>query len=149
PAPAALLDQHPVRERGLRILVERLQVRRRRCGVEVVVELLDVLAVVAFGPGEPEEPLLEDRIAPVPERQRQRDAALPVADPEQPVLAPAVRAAARVVVRKRLPGRPVRRVVLPDRAPLPLGQVGAPALPVLLTASVLDEALLLAHGPCD
>ena len=114
----------------LRILVERLQVGVRRRGVEVVVQLLHVLAVVPLGPGEPEEPLLQDGIAPVPERQREAEPALAVGDAEQSVLTPSVRAASGVVVRQVVPAVAVLRVVLPHRAPLPLGKVGSPPLPV-------------------
>jgi hypothetical protein len=59
-------------------------------GVEVPPIVLDVLAMVAFGPGEPERPLLEDRVIPVPERQRQAQPLLGVAEPGQSVLTPAV-----------------------------------------------------------
>jgi plasmid stabilization system protein ParE len=68
----------------LRILVERLHVGVRRRGVEVEVELLDVLAVVALGSGQAEEPLLEDGVAPVPQRHREAEAALAVVRAEQP-----------------------------------------------------------------
>ena len=54
----------------LRVLVEVLHVRVGRRAVEVEVVLLDVLAVVAFTVGQPEQPLLEDRILAVPQRQR-------------------------------------------------------------------------------
>ena len=52
----------------LRVLVEHPHVRVRRRAVEVEVVLLDVLAVVALGAGQAEEPLLEDRVAAVPQR---------------------------------------------------------------------------------
>jgi hypothetical protein len=70
----------------------------RRGGVEVVVALLDVLAVVALGPGEPEQPLLEDGVGGVPEREGEAEPALAVGDAEEAVLAPAVAAGAGVVV---------------------------------------------------
>src|SRR5581483_36795 len=104
--------------------------------------LLDVLAMVPLGAGEAEEPLLEDRVAAVPQSQREADAALAVADPQQAILPPAVGAAAGVIVRQVIPGVAVRRVVLAHRPPLPLGEVGPPALPVLLAPGVLLET----HG---
>src|SRR5262249_15848290 len=113
-------------------------VRRRR--VEIVVELLDVLAVVALGAGDAEEPLLQDRVAPVPDSEREAEAPLAVADPEEAVLAPAVSAAARVIVREVNPGIPVGGVVLAHRGPLPLRQVRPPALPVGLAAGIGVEA---------
>ena len=88
--------QPRVRELALRILVEHLHVRVRRRGVEVEVVLLHVLAVVALGAGQAEEALLQDRIAAVPERQREAEARVAVADAGEAVLAPAVGARARV-----------------------------------------------------
>ena len=48
-AAPVLLDEPGVREFTLRILVEHLQVGVRRRGVEIVIQFLHVLAVVAFG----------------------------------------------------------------------------------------------------
>src|SRR5581483_9788992 len=107
--------------------------------------LLDVLAVVAFGAGQAEEALLEDRVLLVPEGEREAQARLAVADPEQPVLVPAVGAAPRVVVGQVRPGVALGRVVLAHGAPLPLGQVRPPALPVPLAPAVLVQSGLL--GP--
>ena len=118
-----------VGERPLRILVEALQVGVRRRRVEVEPVLLGVLAVVALAVGEPEHPLLEDRVGAVPERQRQAQSLLRVADPGDAVLAPAVRARARLVVVQEVPGVATGAVVLADGAPLALGQVRAPRLP--------------------
>src|SRR5262249_11356241 len=136
-------DQRVVRERRVRVLVEGLQVRRRRGGVEEVVELLDVLAVVALGAGQPEQALLEDGIAAVPQREGEAQPALAIGDAEEAVLAPAVGAAARVVVREVVPAGAVRGVVLADGAPLALRQVRAPARPVALAALVLVETAAL------
>ena len=83
--------------------------------------------MVALGAGQAEQPLLEDRVAPVPQREREAQPALAVADAEQAVLAPAVGAAARVVVREVVPAVAVGRVVLAHRAPLPLGRGTAPS----------------------
>src|SRR5665213_387013 len=110
---------------------------------------LDVLAVVALGVRQPKEPLLEDRVPPVPERDGEAQPAFPVGEPEKPVLAPPVRPRARVLVREIAPALAVRRVVLPHRAPLPLGQVRAPALPVLPARLVVGEADLLSVGGCS
>src|SRR5207245_11322094 len=99
-------------------------------GVEVEVGLLDVLAVVALASGQAEQALLEDRVAPVPQRQREAQPAVIVGDSGDAVLAPAVRARARVIVRKGVPGRAAGAVVLPDGAPLPLGEIRAPPPPV-------------------
>src|SRR5262249_8446082 len=142
PAPAAVfLGQPRIRELLLRVLVEHLQVRVRRGGVEVVVQLLDVLTVAALGVGQAEEALLEDRVAAVPQGERQAQPLPGVADAGQAVLAPAVRPAARAGVGGASPRVPRRAVVLADGAPLPLAQVRPPAAPRLLAEAVLLEAL--------
>src|SRR5215469_1662754 len=64
-APRVLLDQPLVGVRCLRQLIERPCVRVARDGIEVVVELLDILAVVALAIGQAKQPLLEDRVAAV------------------------------------------------------------------------------------
>src|SRR5262249_22947141 len=145
-ARAVLVDQARVRVLVVRVLVERLQVRARRRGVEVIVQLLAVLTVVALGPGQPEQPLLEDRVAAVPQREREAQPALAVADAEQAILAPAVDAAARVVVRKVRPAF-AGRVVLAHGAPLALRQVRAPAPPVVYAPCVLGQSLTLGVVP--
>jgi hypothetical protein len=145
-APIALgarAHQLVVRERALRVLVERLAVGVRGRRVQVEVLLLHVLAVVALGARQPEEALLEDRIGAVPQREREAHPALAIAEPQQAVLSPAVGAAPGLIVREVLPRRPLGRVVLAHGAPLPLGQVGAEALPVPLAARVLVQAARL------
>ena len=69
-APSILVDELSVRKRLLGVLVEALQIRMGRRRVEVVVALLDVLAVVPFAVGQAEQPFLQDRVAPVPQRQQ-------------------------------------------------------------------------------
>jgi len=143
--PAVLGQELRVGERGLRVLVERFQIRRGGCGVEVVVELLDVLAVVSLGVGEPVDPLLEDGVLLIPEREREVQVALVVADPEDAILAPAVGPAPRLLVRERAPRVAVGRVVLADGPPLPLGEIGPELSPGGLAARRLCESLPL--GP--
>src|SRR5262249_55744260 len=111
--------------------------------VEVVVDLLDVLPVIALAVGQAEEPLLEDRVFTVPQGQRQTQALLVVADAGQAVLAPAVGAAAGVVVRQVAPGVALGAVVLADGAPLPLAQVRPPLLPRLAALALFFKAPLL------
>ena len=141
PRPRAVLKAQPlVRELGLRVLVQRLEVRGGRRAVEEEVGLLDVLAVVPLLVGEPEQALLQDRVAAVPERDREAQARFAVADAEQPVLPPTVGAAAGVVVGEVGPAVAVRGVVLAHGAPLPFGEVWPPPLPVPLARGVLGEA---------
>src|SRR3954449_4946813 len=97
--------------------------------VDVPPVLLDVLAVVPLRPGQPEHPLLQDRVVPVPERERQAELVADVRDPGHAVLVPAVRARAGVIVREGTPGVTALRVVLAHGAPRALAQIGAPLVP--------------------
>jgi hypothetical protein len=74
----------------LRVLVQILHVGMRRCAVEIEVVLLDVLAVVALAVGETEEALLQNRIATVPQCDREAKPLVVIAEPRQAVLAPAI-----------------------------------------------------------
>ena len=129
-APAVVLHEAGVRELALRILVEALHVGMRRGGVEEEEVFLHVLAVIALRPGEPEHPFLEDGILAVPHRKGEAEPLVVVRDPEDPVLAPAVGARARVVVREVIPRGAELRIILPHRPPLALREVRSPALPV-------------------
>jgi hypothetical protein len=132
-------DEAFVWERGLRILVERLQPRGGRQRIEVEVLFLDVLAVIALGAAETEQAFLQERVLAVPQRPRETQPALAVRDAEQPVLAPAVGAAARVVVRQVVPAVAVGRVVLAHGPPLALRQIRTEPLPVALARGALAQ----------
>ncbi len=56
----------------------------------LVVELLAVLAVVALGTSHAKQALLQDRVFAVPQCDREAQAAVTVADAQQPILAPAI-----------------------------------------------------------
>src|SRR5271170_7799735 len=123
------LDEVVVRIGAMRVLVEVLHVGVRGGAVEVEVVLLYVLAMITFAVGQAEKPLLKDRIFAVPQRNREAQHAVNVANPGQTVLAPTVCARARLVMREIVPGIAVLAVVFADGAPLPLTQVGAPFFP--------------------
>ena len=112
-------------------------------GVHVEVTLLHVLAVIGLGPAHSKQPLFQYGVASVPQRDAEAHASLAVAKTEQTIFAPPVGAAARVVVWEIRPARSVGGIVFTHRSPLPLGKVGSPALPVLLTAGVFCKALAL------
>ena len=67
------------------------------------IALFDVLAMVALGRGEPKEALLQDQLTAIPERQRKAQTAFAVGDPQEAILAPAIDAAAGVIVREVVP----------------------------------------------
>src|SRR5438046_10486395 len=68
-------------------------------------------------------------------------------DPAQADLSPAVGSRPVVFVVEEIPGCAVGAVVLAHRAPLPLGEVGPPALPVSAPLpGLLEPQLLLGHS---
>ena len=67
-----------------------------------------------------------------------------VAQAGNAIFAPTIGTAARLVVTEIIPGSPVRTVILTNRSPLALGQVGAPAPPMCpFRCSLLPIFLLL------
>jgi hypothetical protein len=73
-------QQFFVRKAPLRVFVHGLHVGVRRNVVEVVPILLNVLAVVALGTVDTVEPLFEKRVVAVPERRRETQPLMVVAD---------------------------------------------------------------------
>src|SRR5262245_45353306 len=114
-----------------------------RRAVEVDGILLDVLAMVAFAVGQPEQALLDDRISTIPQSEREAEALAVVANAGQTILAPAVGARAGVVVGEVIPRVTVVAVVLAHCAPLALAQIRSPFLPGNLPRSSLVESEML------
>jgi hypothetical protein len=86
--------------------------------------------VVTFIARETKEAFFEDRIAAIPESQREAHELVPVGDTHNSVFAPTVGTRVGMVVGKELPSRAVRAVVFADCALLALGKMGSPALPM-------------------
>ena len=127
---AILRNERFVRILDLRILVEHLHVGMRRRAVEVVVILLDILGVVSFMTVESEEALLQDRVALIPEGDAEADVLKAVAKPAEPVLVPAISAAACLRVREIAPGVSVGGIVLADGSPGAIADVWPEVFPV-------------------
>src|SRR5262249_28023616 len=85
---------------GLRIFVQEFHVRMSRRRIEIEVILLYVLSVVALRPGQSEQPLLQKRIATVPQRDGETDQLMPVADAGDAIFVPSVSPRPRVIVRE-------------------------------------------------
>src|SRR6516225_9606549 len=85
----------------------------------------------------------------VPESQREADKLVLVGNSGEAILAPAISAAARLIVRKGIPRRSVGAVVLAHRAPLPLRQVRTPALPVCLSFLIFLQAKFFSGHGCS
>src|ERR1700734_1001669 len=140
------IDEVGVRIGAMRVLVEVLHVRVGGSAIEVEVVLLYVLAMITFAVGQAEEPLLEDRILAVPQRNREAQHAMNVGDPRETVLAPSVCARARLVMREIIPGIAVLAIVFADGAPLPLAQVGPPLFPRYLGVVAFPQASAFGGG---
>src|SRR6516165_6763472 len=111
-----------------------------RRGVEIEVIFLDILSMVALVAGQAEGALLQDWIDAVPQRERQAEALLAVADAAHAVLVPAIGARAGLVVVEIFPGSPAGAVILAHRSPGALGEVRTPQAPVLPALMLRFEA---------
>ena len=127
--PRVLLDELFVGERALRVHVPPAHPGVRGSRVQVPPVLLGVLAVVAQLAVEPEDPLLEEGVHPVPEGEGEAEGLAIVADPAETVLVPPVGAGAGVVEGEGLPRIRVGAVVLAHRPPGALAHIRAPAPP--------------------
>jgi hypothetical protein len=110
--------------------------------IEVKIVLLHVLAVIALVSSEIKQALLEDGVSPVPEGKGKANQLVPIGEAPDAVLAPAVRAGTGMIVLEIFPRCAVGTVVFSYSAPLALGEILPPPLPVSRTAPGLFEALL-------
>src|SRR5690349_19052428 len=110
--------------------------------VEIEIVLLDVLAVIALAVRQPEKPFFQDRVALVPERDRQTEMLLVIAKAPDPVFVPAIGTAARMVVGEIVPRAAIRAVVFAHCTTGTFAQIGPPALPIGLFRPCIGVALL-------
>ena len=129
-ASAVLHSELLVGEGGLRIVVPPTVPCMAGDGIEVPPVFLRVLAVVGLGSVQAIEPLLQDRITPVPKGKAEAHPLLDVREASQAVLPPAVGTGSRVVVGKVVPGFAVGAVVLSNGGPLALAHIWPPPIPV-------------------
>ena len=139
-APLVGVHQVGVRKGRLGVFVEVLHVGVGRRRVEVEVVFLDILAVIAFAVGQTEQALLEDGIPAVPQGKGKAQPLFVVGQAGQAVLSPSVGPRAGLIVGEEIPGIAPLAVVLTNRPPLPLAQVGTPFLPGNLLLAILFEA---------
>jgi hypothetical protein len=137
-----LLDQKIIRKLPLRVLVQHLQVRMGRRRIQIVVELFDILAVIAFAVVQPEQALFEDGILAIPHRKRKTKPLLVVAHAGDAVFAPAIGPAAGVIVRKIVPSLSIQAVVFAYGTPLPVAQVRTPSSPGLTAEAIFFHPLV-------
>ena len=128
-ASSVLLDEAAVGELALRVVVPPSHVRMRGRGVDEPPVLLGVLGVVALFRVQPEDALFQNRIAPVPERERETQRLAVVAPAREAILVPPVRTRPRMVMGERVPRRAVGAVVLTHGSPGSFREVRTPSLP--------------------
>src|SRR5579864_9225426 len=103
--------------------------------------------MIAFVIGEPEQPLLQDRIALVPQGDAEAQVKMLVAKPADAVLAPAIGSAARVIMREIGPRIAIFAVILAYRSPLAIADIGPPTPPRGPLPSFVQPAAFC--GLCD
>ena len=69
-ATCIFIDQPLIGKRRLRQLVEHPRISIARDGIKIIIELLDVLAMAALAIGKTIQPLLQDGIFAIPQRNR-------------------------------------------------------------------------------
>src|SRR5215469_7218114 len=89
-ATPVFLHQPGIGKLQLGILIEKLHVGVRGCGIEIEVVFLYVFSVVTFISSEPEQTFFQDGIVAVPKGQSKADQLMPIANAAQAVLPPTV-----------------------------------------------------------
>ncbi|CAB5004684.1 unannotated protein [freshwater metagenome] len=136
-----------VGEFALRVVVAAAEPGVRRGGVTVPPVLLHILAVITLVAAKPEEPLFEVRVAAIPECESDAHVLEQRRQAREAVLVPAVGPRNRMVVGKGAPGVTIVGVVLTDRAPSALGQVGTPLVPRPGIARAMKKSARVFHAP--
>src|SRR5262245_15855276 len=128
-APSVGFDQVIVGIGGLRIFVQILHIGVSRSAVEVEVVLFGVLAVVAFTVGQTEKAFLENRVPSIPQSQAKTEQLFLIAEAGQTILTPVIGSRTGLVVAEVVPGVSIAAIVLANRAPLSLTEIGTPLSP--------------------
>ena len=103
--------------------------------------------MVALDPGQAEEAFFQNRIALIPKCEGETEPLLKVGNSADAILAPAIRAGARMVMRKIIPSLTGRAVIFAHSAPCSLAQVRSPKIPAFSEALILrDTSLLSFHA---
>jgi len=96
----------------------------------------------AFVPRQSEQAFFQDRVAPVPEGQRETDKLVAIRNAGQSFFVPSIGLRAGMVMGQELPGRSIGTIVFADRSPGPFAEVRAPPLPMFPAEVIVIEALL-------
>ena len=94
------LDNFGIGILRMRIFVEGLGVGMGGGGIEIVITLFDILAVVTLMASKTKEALLENGIAPIPEGGREVESALTITPTAETIFTPAVGATTGMIMRE-------------------------------------------------
>ena len=100
-----------------------------RRAVEIEIIFFNILAVIALGIGQTEQPLLKDRVLAVRQGEGKTQPLVVIADSSEAVLAPVIGAGTSFFMSEVVPRIAVLAVILADRAPLSLAEVRSSLLP--------------------
>ena len=132
PLPQPIFGHQLIVGKGtLRVAVPQAHQRVRGGVVNVEVVFLDVFAMVALERGKAEEPFLEVGIFFIPKGRCEAEQLIPVTDPRDAILAPAVGLGTGHSIGEIPPGIAICGIILPDRAPCPVGEIGPPPPPAM------------------
>ena len=140
-APAVFLLKLGIGKGCLRVFVEHLAVGMRRQGIEEIVYLFYVLAVIALRVRQAKQAFFEDRVPAVPQGQADTDLLLLITEAGQAILTPAIGPLARLIMGQIIPRLPVDGIVFTNGAPLPLTEIWSPSIPVFFPRLLLLQTL--------
>ena len=98
--------------------------------------------MVALRVCQSEEPLFQDRVIPIPQRQRETKHLLVIRDAGQAIFSPAVRARTCLVMAEVLPCIPILTVILTNGPPLAFAEIRPPLEPFTIFNLRLFQANL-------
>src|SRR5262245_5071145 len=96
-AAAILIDERVIWKGCVRLFVERLHVRMRGSAIQLVILFFHALPVLAFAVGQTEEPLVQNGVAVIPQRQFETEELMIVGNTQLAIRAPTVGAGASMV----------------------------------------------------
>ena len=109
-------------------------------GVEVVINLFHVLAVIPLPVRQTKESLLENGVAPIPEGERQAKVLLIIRPARDPIFTPPISPTAGVIMRKISPSITAGAIILTNRTPLAFRNIRPPAPPTTRASLIFSEA---------
>ena len=105
--------------------------------------------MVALAIVQAEQPLLEDRVLAVPQCEGKAQPLVIVTETGETILTPMIGTRSRLIVREIIPRIAVLAIVLANRSPLSLAEVGPPLLPGhTLLARLIKAHLFCCFVPC-